>query len=74
MEKPRKKEPELNDTCTVEYACAYNNAIDAMSTWLEGEVPTVEQIENILMKQELRSANDVAKEIHFLITRKLIGK
>lgn len=48
----------------------------AMSTWLEGEVPTVEEIEKVL-DETIESCCPKfkgAKAIHELLTRKLTGK
>ena len=48
----------------------------AMSTWLEGEVPTVCEIIDILNKSpwiDTVTATNRAMEIHALITRKLTG-
>lgn len=53
-----------------------NDTIDAMSTWLEGEVPTVEEIEKVL-DETIESCCPKfkgAKAIHELLTRKLTGK
>ena len=52
------------------------NTRPAMSTWLEGEVPTVEEIEKVL-DETIESCClkfKGAKAIHALITRKLTGK
>lgn len=57
-------------------AYAINGTIDAMSTWLEGEVPTVESIEKVL-DETIESCCPKfkgAKAIHELLTRKLTGK
>ena len=82
MEKPRKKQTyehkELNGMVEVDarYNAGWNDHDDAMSTWLEGEVPTVEEIEKVL-DETIESCClkfKGAKAIHALITRKLTGK
>lgn len=45
--------------------------IESMSTWLEGEVPTVREIRMVLDQATYRNQ---AEAIHALITRKLTGK
>jgi hypothetical protein len=52
-----------------------------MSTWLEGEVPTVGEIEEVLLNSPRNKWNDKtqsfdtqAKAIHELFKRKLTGK
>ena len=75
MEKPRKYEKAETPMWRERYD-GWNIAIDAMSTWLEGEVPTVEEIEKVL-DETIESCClkfKGAKAIHALITRKLTGK
>ncbi len=61
--------------------------IESMSTWIEGELPTTEEIENCIEKnkwvigakamsgeQHINSSKELAKAIHALITRKLRGR
>lgn len=92
MEKPRKKEHDKNcwiNKTNNKYPCdcgaeENNSAIDAMYAWIEGEMPTVEDIKKIIYDKaenyieddsgcdELR--NEQAKDIHSLITRKLKGE
>lgn len=45
----------------------------AMSTWLEGEVPTVDEIKNIIIDWG-GDPGPAAKEVHTLLLRKLTGK
>ncbi len=61
--------------------------IESMSTWIEGEVPSVEEIQRILEQERWKLGikiingeklvtthnNNVAQAIHALITRKLTG-
>ena len=87
MEKPRKKEviqPTYKESWHNE---GWNACHDAMSTWLEGEVPTVESIADVLISKHcyvnFNSDTDqfvsipikkCSEAIHDLITRKLTGK
>lgn len=83
MEKPRKIDipekpliPKLAfDAHPIIEAMGYNKGLDAMSTWLEGEVPTVEEILNLFpMEWPKYKCKIIAESIHALITRKLTGK
>lgn len=89
MEKPKKKycKREGHDS-GVEYCgnCVLhkerNETIDAMSTWLEGEVPSESEISGVTADWFLKIGSPFdSKElvmlnnnIHALITRKLTGK
>ena len=89
MEKPSKKLTEIIDNQDADgysksYVMGWNDCHDAMSTWLEGEVPTVEEIMKIMDDiaedyieddsgcYELRDKQ--ANAIHELNKRKLTGK
>lgn len=76
MEKPRKKR--YRDKSDL-FGCAqidcYNAGLDAMSTWLEGELPTILDIERVLDKVYVHPMNyRFAEEVHELFKRKLTGK
>ena len=78
MEKPRKK-PLRDIIKGREKFCPenaeYNQGIEDMSTWLEGEVPTVEEIEKTLINTPTNKGyRTQAEAIYDLITRKLTGK
>ena len=90
MEKPRKIECSLHgfDTklgcpeCGSAYAI--NGTIDAMSTWLEGEVPTVEQVayairevifesDEVIVQDPGHNADPNKRYISLSAARKLAG-
>ena len=66
MKRPEKKEPQLKDTCTVEYACGFNECHDLDTKYIEElkekieilmkrldddfRKPSVEEIQYVLMK------------------------
>lgn len=88
MEKPKKKycKREGHDS-GVEYCgnCVLhkerNETIDAMSTWLEGQVPSVDELNKIMQDHSNIDGSidpvlfeDISFEIISLLTRKLTGK
>lgn len=93
MEKPRKtyckEHPKNWDAITCRDCFAHNSknkAIDAMSTWIEGEVPTLKEITKAVYEADAEWHQDyanpetidridyVSKAIHALLKRKLTGK
>lgn len=91
MEKPRKRFEEHNDesgeSCGCEslsesYPCeieqeGYNSGLDAMSTWIDGEIPNEKEIEDTIRKcSEYNHINAkwASREIRALLTQRLGGK
>jgi hypothetical protein len=85
MEKPRKKryrdKSDLFDCAQID---CYNDGIDKMSTWLEGEVPTVEQVayairevifesDEIIVQDPAHNADPNKRYISLRAARKLAG-
>lgn len=90
MEKPRKKETyehrEVDGMTEVDsrYNAGWNDHDDAMSTWLEGEVPTVEQVayairevifesDEVIVQDPGHNADPNKRYISLRAARKLAG-
>lgn len=81
MEKPSKKNTYQHidiDKLTIvdtRYNVGWNDCHDAMSTWLEWQVPTVEELVNAMPTQGTIAVtrHNIADAILRLITRKLTG-
>jgi hypothetical protein len=82
MEKPRKKEHEQDCLTYTDHFCTCgageaNEMHDAMSAWIKGAVPTVEDIEYIIMLNstcDFEEINKLSKAIRALLTQRLGGK
>jgi len=85
MEKPSKKETyehkNINGMIEVDarYNAGWNDCHDAMSTWIEGAVPSEDELIEIMLNSSHgciheSDATNAAQAIHALITRKLTGK
>jgi hypothetical protein len=77
MEKPRKKEISTGSTYDELRNIGFNAGLDAMSTWIEGAVPTVEDIEYIIMLNstcDFEEINKLSKAIRAMLTQRLGGK
>lgn len=90
MEKPRKMDIPVNplipklafDAHPIIEAMGYNKGIDAMSTWIEGEVKKIRELTDYPEEPNAKNMNEDLvwdykerlDKIHALITRKLTGK
>jgi hypothetical protein len=80
MEKPRKR---VDDPDYTEFAhgivAGYNEGLDAMSAWIEGELPSEDEIKGVLKEHHDHVDNmfyisDCAHAIHKLLTQRLGGR
>ena len=90
MEKPRKQSIEYYEECKcieLYQQNGWNSCHDAMSTWIEGAVPSIEEIEEVIkttwfskgIEKKVSegllktSVNNLAINIHTLLTQRLGG-